>query len=122
MSSTSAINSLLSSTTNATSSVNLSSMLAASSGQSTPGIDVNAAVTAAIYAARAPERAWQADQTTLTSQTTALTSIQTATEAITNDLQSLNTLNGPMAARTVASSNSNYVTATAAAGTTMGTH
>jgi flagellar hook-associated protein 2 len=79
-------------------------------------------VTAGIYAARAPERAWQADQTTLSSQTTALTSIQTATEAITTDLQSLNTLTGPLAARTVTSSNSSYVTATAATGTTAGTH
>lgn len=122
MSTTSAVNSLLSSTTNATSSINLSNILSASSGSSTSGIDVNAAVTAAIYADRAPERNWQADQTTLTSQTTALTSIQTATEAVANDLQTLNTLNGPLAARTVASSNSNYVTATAAVGTTMGTH
>jgi len=117
----SAVNSLLSSTTS-TSTVDLSSILTASTGSSTAGIDVNAAVAAAIYAARAPERAWQADQTTLSSQTTALTSIQTATEAITKDLQSLNTLTGPLAARTVSSSASSYVTATAATGTTAGTH
>jgi flagellar hook-associated protein 2 len=97
-------------------------MLAASAGTSTPGIDVNAAVTAAIYADRAPERAWQADQTTLTSQTTALTSIQTATEALATDMQNLNTLTGPLAARIVDSSNSNVVTATAATGTVTGTH
>ena len=122
MSSTSAINSLLSSTTNSTASIDLSSMLAASSGTSTPGIDVNAAVTAAIYADRAPERAWQADQTTLTSQTTALTAIQTATEALATDMENLNTLTGPLAARVVESSNSNLVTATAATGTVTGTH
>jgi flagellar hook-associated protein 2 len=79
-------------------------------------------VAAAIYADRASERAWQADQTTLTSQTTAVTSIQTATQAIETDLQSLNTLTGPLSARTVSSSNSNVVTATAATGTTLGYH
>jgi flagellar hook-associated protein 2 len=79
-------------------------------------------VTAGIYAARAPERAWQADQTTLSSQTTALTSIQTAAEALATDMQNLNTLTGPLAARTVTSSNSNDLSATAATGTLTGTH
>lgn len=122
MSSTSAVNSLLSSTTSTTPAIDISNILAASSGASTPGIDVTAAVTAAIYADRAPERAWQADQTTLSSQTTALTAIQTATEAVATDMQSLNTLTGPLAARTVSSSNSNDLTATAATGTTTGSH
>ena len=121
MSSTSSVNSLLSSTTSATPTYNLSSILAGSSGTST-AIDVSAAVSSALYADRAPERAWQADQTTLTSQTTALTSIQTATEALATDMQNLNTLTGPLAARTVTSSNSNDLTATAATGTVSGTH
>jgi flagellar hook-associated protein 2 len=122
MSSVSAVNTLLSGTATTTPAISISSILAASAGTSTPGIDVTAAVAAAIYADRAPERAWQDDQTTLTSQTTALTSIQTATEALATDMQSLNTLTGPLAARTVASSNSNDLTATAATGTTTGTH
>jgi flagellar hook-associated protein 2 len=79
-------------------------------------------VAAAIYADRAPERVWQADVTTLSTQTTALTAIQTATEALATDMQNLNTLTGPLAARTVASSNSSEVTATAAEGTTIGQH
>jgi flagellar hook-associated protein 2 len=79
-------------------------------------------VAAGIYADRAPERIWQADQTTLTSQTAALTAIQTATAAIQTDMQSLNTLAGPLSARTVASSNRNVVTATAAEGTILGNH
>jgi flagellar hook-associated protein 2 len=103
-------------------SVNLSSILAATTGATTPGIDVTAAVAAAIFAARAPERGWQADQTTLTSQTTALTAIQTATQALQNDMQALNSLTGPLAARSVASSNANIVSATAAAGTVTGSH
>ena len=106
----------------ATPSVNISSILAATTGATTPGIDVTAAVTAAIYAARAPERGWQADQATLTSQTTALTAIQTATQAVQNDLQTLNSLNGPLAARSVVSSNANVVSATAASGTVTGNH
>jgi len=122
MSSTSSVNSLLSSTTATTPSINISNILAASSGSSTAGIDVTSAVAAGIYADRAPERAWQADQTTLTSQTTALTSIQTATEALATDMQSLNTLTGPLAARTATSSNTSDLTATAATGTVTGTH
>jgi flagellar hook-associated protein 2 len=121
MSSVSAVNTLQASTTT-NSAISVSSILAAVAGTSTSAIDVSAAVTAGIYAARAPERAWQADQTTLSSQTTALTSIQTATEALATDMQNLNTLTGPLAARIVASSNSNDLTATAATGTVTGTH
>ena len=122
MSSTSAVNSLLSSAASTTPAVNISSILAASAGQSTPGIDVTAAVAAGIYADRAPERLWQADQTTLSNQTSALTAIQTATSALETDMESLNTVNGPLAARTVASSNPNYLEATAATGTAAGVH
>src|ERR1700756_4993479 len=100
-----------------TPSVNISSILAATTGATTPGIDVTAAVNAAIYAARAPERAWQADQATLTSQTNALTAIQTATQSVQNDIQTLNSLSGPLAARSVTSTNANVVSATASAGT-----
>jgi flagellar hook-associated protein 2 len=103
-------------------SINISSILAATTGATTPGIDVTAAVAAAIFAARAPERAWQADQATLSSQTTALTAIQTATQAVQNDMQALNSLNGPLAARSVTSSNANIASATAATGTLTGSH
>ena len=105
-----------------TPSINISSILAATTGATTPGIDVNSAVAAAIYADRAPERGWQADQATLTSQTTALTAIQTATQAVQNDLQTLNSLAGPLAARSVNSSNANIVSASAASGTAASTH
>ena len=120
MSSVSAVNSLVNGTTTNTPSINISSILAATSGN-TAALDVTAAVAAGIYADRAPERAWEADQTTLTSQTTALTAIQTAATAVTTDLASLNTLTGPLAARTVTSSSSD-VTATAATGTVAGNH
>jgi flagellar hook-associated protein 2 len=122
MSSVSTVNSLLSGTATTTPAINIGSLLAASAGESTPGIDVTAAVAAAIYADRAPERIWQADQATLTGQTTALTAIQTATTAVTTDLQSLNSLTGPLSARTATSSNTAEVTASAAAGTVAGNH
>ncbi len=109
MSSTSAINSLLSSATTSTASTSsatsVSSILAAIAGVSTPGIDVDAAVSAALYADRANERIWQAEQTTLSSQTSDLTSIQTATQSLYSDFDSLNSLTGPLASRSVTSSN-----------------
>jgi flagellar hook-associated protein 2 len=120
MSSVSAVNSLVNGTTTNTPSINISSILAATSGN-TAALDVTSAVAAGIYADRAPERMWQADQTTLSSQATALTAIQTATAAVTTDLASLNTLTGPLAARTVTSSSSD-VSATAATGTVAGDH
>jgi flagellar hook-associated protein 2 len=120
MSSVSSVNTLLNGTTTNTPDINISSILAATSGN-TAALDVTAAVAAGIYADRAPERVWQADQTTLSSETTALTAIQTATTAVTTDLASLNTLTGPLAARTVTSSSSD-VSATAATGTAAGDH
>jgi flagellar hook-associated protein 2 len=118
----SSVNPLLSSATNQNSALNLSNMLASASGATTPGIDVNAAVSAAIYAARGPERGWQADQVTLSNQATALTAFQNATQSLVTDLQSLNTLSGPLSGRTVSSSNSSYVTATATTASTTGVH
>jgi len=121
MSSVSAVNTLLGSTATTTPTVDISSILAASVGATTPGIDVTAAVAAGIAADRAPETAWNAEVTTLTSQTSALNALQTATSAITTDLQSLNSLTGPLSARTVTSSSAD-VTATAAEGTISGGH
>ena len=99
-----------------------SSLLQAATGASSAGIDVSAAVTAAITAARGPETSWKAQQTTLTNETSELTAMQTATTAIQTDMESLNTLTGPLASRTVTSSNSSVVTATASSGTVAGTH
>ncbi|HEY0759319.1 MAG TPA: flagellar filament capping protein FliD [Acidisarcina sp.] len=121
MSSVSALNSALGSTTNNT-NINISSVLAAAAGTTTPAIDVNAAVAAALYADRAPERIWQSEQTTFSSQTSALTSMQTAATTLTTDMNSMNSITGPLSARAVSSSNSADVTATAASGTVPGNH
>ena len=124
MSSVSSLNSLLSSSSasSASSSVDISSLLAAATGATSVGIDVTSAVDAAIYAAQAPERQWQAQQSTLQSQVTAVAGIQAALSSVTSDLQALNDPEGALASRTVSSSNPDDVTATAAAGATVGTH
>ena len=124
MSSVSSLNSLLSSALSAsssTSSIDLSSLLQAATGSTSTGIDVTSAVTAALYADRAPERQWQTQQSTITSQITALTALQTALSSVSNDLDSLNSISGPLAARSVSSSGT-QVTGTATAGATIGSH
>jgi flagellar hook-associated protein 2 len=119
MSSTSALNSLLASTSS-TSGIDLSQILQAATGASSAGIDVTSAVNSAVSAARAPETAWQNQETTLQSQTTALTKIRTDATNLDNDMQSLNSITGPLSAMTVTSSNSSIVTASAASASTAG--
>ena len=121
MSSVSALNSLLGSSSSST-GIDISSILQAATGASSSGIDVTAAVNSALAAARAPETAWENEQTTLQSQTTALTQIQTDATNLDNDMQALNSVVGPLSARTVTSSNSSVVTATAASGSASGNH
>jgi len=121
MSSVSSLNSLLSSSSS-TSSIDLSSILEAAFGASSPGIDVTSAVNAAVTAARAPEQAWQSQESTLQSQASALTQIQTDASTLDNDVQELNSITGPLSARSVTSSNSSVVSASAASGTTAGNH
>lgn len=124
MSSISSLNSLLSSAltgSSSTSGIDLSSLLQAATGATSAGIDVTSAVSAALYADRAPERQWQAQQSTITSQITALTGLQTALSSVSNDLDSLNDLSGPLAARAVSSS-ATQVTGTATAGAAVGSH
>lgn len=120
MSSISGLNSLLSSSSGS-SSFDLSSLLQAATGATSPGIDVNAAVQAAIYAARSPERQWQGQQSTIAAQIAALTTMQSTLSKLSTDLNNLNNLGGTLAARTVSSSSS-AVNATAAAGATLGSH
>lgn len=122
MSSISALNSLLSSASTSNSGIDISSILQAATGASSAGIDVTSAVNAAVTAAQAPETAWENQESTLESQSTALTQIQTDATNLDNDMQSLNSLTGPLSARTVSSSDSSIVTASAASGSASGTH
>lgn len=116
----SALSSLLSGSS--ASSVDISSILEAAMGASSPGIDVTAAVNAAVTAAEAPEQAWQSQESTLENQISSLTQIQTDATNLDNDVQSLNSITGPLSARTVSSSNSSVVTASAASGSAIGNH
>jgi flagellar hook-associated protein 2 len=121
MSSTSALDSLLSGT-NTADAIDLSSILEAITGASTPGIDVNSAVSASVTAAEAPEQTWENEQTTLQNQTSALTQIQTDATNLDNDVQALNSLTGPLSSATVSSSNSSVITGSAAAGSAAGSY
>ena len=121
MSTSSILSSLLSSS-NTSSSIDLSSILEAATGSSSSGIDVTSAVNSAVSAAEAPETAWESQQTTLQNQTSALTTIQTDVTSLDNDMQSLNSLIGPLSASAVTSSNSSIVTASAASGSATGTN
>jgi flagellar hook-associated protein 2 len=123
MSSSSALNSLLSSSSSSNpSGIDISSLLEAATGASAAGIDVTSAVNAAITAARAPEQAWTTQASTIQSQVSALNQLQTDANNLDNDVQALNSLNGPLAARTVSSSDSSIATASAAAGSLAGNH
>lgn len=121
MSSISALDSLLSGS-NSADAIDLSSILEAITGASTPGIDVNAAVSASVTAAEAPEQTWESQQTTLQNQTSALTQIQSDATTLDNDVQALNSLTGPLTSATVSSSNSSVVTGSAAAGSASGNY
>lgn len=118
MSSVSALNSLLSSSSST--SLDLSEILQAAMGASTPGIDVTSAVNAAVTAAEAPEQDWENQEATLQSQSSALTQIQTDASNLDSDMQALNNLTGPLSATTVSSSNSSIVTGSSVSGTSVG--
>jgi|SRR5271163_1308375 flagellar hook-associated protein 2 len=104
-----------------TSGINLSSLLSAL-GSSSSGINVSSAVAAAISALSAPETVWENEQSTLSTQTTDLNQIQTDVEALATSLTALSDPTGALGSMTVTSSDTNVVNATAAAGTTAGTH
>ena len=116
----SALSSLLSSSS--TSATDISSILEAALGASSPGIDVTSAVNSAVTAAQAPETAWQNQESAIQSQISALTQIQTDASNLDNDMQSLNSITGPLSAMTVNSSNANVVSASAASGSSVGNH
>ena len=101
-------------------STTLSSVLSALGGSD--GIDVTSAVDDILYADRAPERAWAAQQTTLASQTSAITQLESEASSLSDALSALQSSTGVLSTATVDSSDSDIVTATAANGTAAGTH
>jgi len=117
MSSLSALDSLLSSSSSS-SAIDLSAILQAATGSSSSGIDVTAAVNAAVTAAQAPETSWENQQTILQNQASALDQLQSYATSLDNDMQSLNSLTGPFSAASVSSSNSSIISGSAASGAT----
>jgi len=98
----------------------LTSVLSALGGSN--GIDVTSEVNAILYADRAPERGWQAQQATLASQTSALNQLDSEASTLSNSLNALGEISGVLSAVTATSSNSSVLTATAADGTTASNH
>jgi Flagellar hook-associated protein 2 N-terminus len=91
--SSSSLASLLGSSSSPSSNaINISSLLEVATGSSSEGIDVTAAVNAAVTAAEAPETQWRAQQTTLQGQENDLNTVNSQVTAVENDLGMLNSL------------------------------
>ncbi len=98
----------------------LNSVLSALGGST--GIDVTSAVNAILYADRAPERAWQAQQTTFSNETSALNQLQTESSNLSNDLSTLQDPTGVLTSAVATSTNSSLLTASAVPGTPSSGH
>ncbi|MBB5056369.1 flagellar hook-associated protein 2 [Granulicella aggregans] len=103
-----------------TTSSTLTSVLSALGGST--GIDVTSAVASILYADRAPERGWQAQQTALASQTSAINALNSDASALSDALSALQSTTGALSTVTATSSNTSLLTATATDGTTTGNH
>lgn len=104
-----------------TSGINLSSLLSAL-GSSSSGINVTSAVAAAIAGISEPIDQWEAQQSSLATQTTDLNSIETDVNSLQSSLTALSDPVGALASMTATSSDTDIVTASAASGTVAGTH
>ena len=98
----------------------LNSVLSALGGST--GIDVTSAVDTILYADRAPERAWQTQQTNLSNQTAALNQLQTQSSTLSNDLSTLQDPTGVLSSAVATSTNSSLLTASAVPGTASSGH
>lgn len=98
----------------------LNSVLTALGG--TTGIDVTSAVNTILYADRAPERGWQAQQATLASQTSAINQLESESSSLTDALSALQATNGSLSSVNATSSNTSQLTATATPGTATSNH
>jgi flagellar hook-associated protein 2 len=98
----------------------LNSVLSALGGST--GIDVTSEVNTILYADRAPERGWQAQQTALSNQTSAINQLESEASSLNDALSALQSASGVLSAVTASTSNSNLLTATAADGTAASSH
>ena len=104
-----------------TSGINLSSILSAL-GSSSSGIDVSAAVDAAISALSTPMDQWESQQQTLSTQTSDINQIETDVNSLETSLTALQDPVGALSSVTATSSDNSIVDVSAAAGAVSGTH
>src|SRR5438445_774690 len=102
------------------SSINLN--LNSSTAASSSGIDVTAVVNQILDSQRAPEKLWQAQQVTLSSQTVVLNTINTQLSTLGDKVNSLKDVLGAFSAMSVSTSASGIVTATALPSAPAGNH
>ncbi len=100
----------------------LNSVLNATTGSSASQIDVNSLVNTILYADRAPERTWQAEQATLASQTSAINQLQVEASSLTDQINALQDPGGTLSSVAATSSDTSVVTASALPGTQTGNH
>ncbi len=101
--------------------VDLSALLSAL-GSTASGFNVSSTVSQIIYADRAPERQWQAQQQTLSQQYSAISQLNSSASSLTDSLSALQDPLGALAAKSTSSSQSNIVTATASGSAIPGSH
>jgi flagellar hook-associated protein 2 len=92
---------------------------AASAGS---GIDVTAVVNQILESRRAPEKIWQAQSATLTLQSSALTLLNSNISALADRVNNLKDVMGALTAKTVISSQTGILTATADSSAPSGNH
>jgi flagellar hook-associated protein 2 len=102
-------------------SVNLNALFSLT-GSSSSGIDVAGAVSQILYADRATERQWQAQQQTIDQQTSALNQMNGIASTLMDSLDSLQDPMGALMAKVTTSTQPSVVTATATAGAVSGSH
>ena len=100
----------------------LNSVLQATTGSNSSGIDVTSAVNAVITAERAPETAWKNQQSTIANKTSAINQLQTESSTLSDQLNALSDTAGVLSTVTATSSDSGVLTATALPGTALGSH
>jgi flagellar hook-associated protein 2 len=96
--------------------------LNATSATQGTGIDVTSVVDQILYAERAPERLWQQEQAQLSTQATALSSLNTSLLTLNDKTNALKDLFGALTAKSVQSSDPSALTAQATSSAMTGVH
>ena len=103
-------------------SSNGTELIAGASYTNGTGINVSSTVAAILATDRAPETAWQNDQTTITNEQTELNNLQTEVSTLQSSFQSLSDFDGVFSTLTATSSDTSAVNATASSSAAVGSH